>query len=97
MADDLIICRCEEITLGQISEALAEGACTVHAVKIATRAGMGLCQGRTCRSLVEGLVEGSGQGSCEHRPVTVRTPVRPVPLSRLALGSGEEEGRSCES
>ncbi|MFZ5824812.1 MAG: (2Fe-2S)-binding protein [Bacillota bacterium] len=93
MAGDLIICRCEGITLSRIQEAVAEGACTAHAVKIATRAGMGVCQGRTCRCLVESLV-GGGQ---EPRPITIRTPVRPVPLSRLALGAGEEEGRSCES
>lgn len=95
MADDLILCRCEEVTLGRVQEAIDAGACTVHAVKIATRAGMGVCQGRTCRGLVETLVTGSGKEPHGHRPVTFRQPVRPIPLARLAMETDREEGRPC--
>ena len=41
---DLIICRCEEVTLAQIEEAIAMGATSIKAVKKITRAGMGDCQ-----------------------------------------------------
>ncbi|HBN80615.1 MAG TPA: hypothetical protein DD433_04460, partial [Ruminococcaceae bacterium] len=46
--DDLIICRCEEITKGEIRRAVHEGMWTLTEVKRFLRAGMGLCQGQTC-------------------------------------------------
>ena len=56
MNDDTIICRCEEVTAGEIREACHCGASSVDGVKRMTRAGKGLCQGRTCRCLVESIV-----------------------------------------
>lgn len=89
MKDDEIICRCEEVALGEIREAIAGGARTVRQVKMATRAGMGLCQGRTCRPLVEAL----GADLCElpddaPSPLAFRPPVRPLTFGRLA-GEGD--------
>ena len=43
-----IICRCEEVSEGEIVEAIRRGARTVAAVKYRTRAGMGRCQGGFC-------------------------------------------------
>jgi NAD(P)H-nitrite reductase large subunit len=43
MNDDVIVCRCEEVTLGEVRRAIREGAIDVHGVKLHTRAGMGLC------------------------------------------------------
>ena len=54
--EDIIICRCEEITKGEILQAIRDGATTVDGIKRMTRAGKGLCQGRTCRTLVEGIL-----------------------------------------
>lgn len=53
---DLIICRCEEVTLAQIEEAIAMGATSIKAVKKITRAGMGDCQGRTCHRQIRALL-----------------------------------------
>lgn len=89
MGGDLIICRCEEIALGTINRALEEGADTVHAVRAATRAGMGFCQGRTCRSLLAALLNAAGHDPVGNRPVAFRMPVRPVPLTALAKLGGE--------
>jgi len=47
-----IVCRCEDVTLKQIKECIEDGFTTIDAIKTATRAGMGPCQGRTCRDLV---------------------------------------------
>lgn len=55
--DDILVCRCEEVTLGEIKKAIADGARTVTGVKLRTRAGMGLCQGRTCGKMVPGYLE----------------------------------------
>lgn len=52
MDDNIIICRCEEITYGEIKQAIREGARTIDGIKRMTRAGKGLCQGRTCRAVI---------------------------------------------
>lgn len=86
----IIICRCEEITKGEIIQAIRDGATTVDGIKRMTRAGKGLCQGRTCRPLVEAILmaELGHLPPAEEYPST-RPPVRPMPLS--ALLAGEED------
>ncbi|MBI5605442.1 MAG: (2Fe-2S)-binding protein [Deltaproteobacteria bacterium] len=85
--DDLVICRCEEITKGEIKEAIRNGLKTVSGIKRITRAGMGLCQGQTCERLVtQILARELGQTPAALEPMTARAPVRPLPLSVLATG-----------
>ncbi|MDF2548484.1 MAG: (2Fe-2S)-binding protein [Anaerosolibacter sp.] len=77
--NDEILCRCEEITEGQIREAIRQGATTVNEIKRWTRSGMGLCQGRTCRRLMERILsEEMGIPLKEITPATFRQPVRPI-------------------
>ena len=76
---DELICRCEEVSREEIEKAIEEGAVTINEVKRFTRAGMGLCQGRTCRRLVERILsEKTGVPLSEIQPSTYRQPVRPV-------------------
>jgi len=83
--DDLIICRCEEITKGQIRQAIRDGMATLNGVKRVTRAGMGLCQGQTCARLVSGiLAQELGLAPGEVEPTTARAPNRPVPMHVFA-------------
>ncbi|MEW5725503.1 MAG: (2Fe-2S)-binding protein [Thermodesulfobacteriota bacterium] len=85
--DDLIICRCEEISKGEIKEAIRSGLVTLNGIKRVTRAGMGLCQGQTCGRLVTQVVcRELGLSPAEVEPATARAPVRPVRLSVLATG-----------
>ena len=85
--DDLVICRCEEVTKGEIKEAIRNGMRTLNGVKRVTRAGMGLCQGQTCQRLVSQiLAEELGMPPVEVEPTTTRAPVRPVRFSVLASG-----------
>jgi len=82
--DDMIICRCEEITLGEIKQAIKDGACDVTGVKRRTRAGMGLCQGRTCEKLIQQIIkEESDKKIDETGTSTSRPPVRPVTFGTL--------------
>lgn len=77
--DDLVVCRCEEVTVGDIKNAIKDGAVTVEGVKKRTRAGMGLCQGRTCSKLVSRIVASMiGAKPEEIQPDTVRMPIKPV-------------------
>ena len=86
--DDLIICRCESVRLGQIQSSILQcGAQTVNQVKKLTRAGMGLCQGRTCAKLVETLLVSNGAAPPAAEPYQARPPVRGVPVGTLAAAS----------
>ena len=85
MKDDLIICRCQEITRSEIEEAIRENDLrTIQEVKRFTRAGMGLCQGKTCGRLVmEILRSETSRSPREVPPDTARPPVRAVPIDIL--------------
>jgi bacterioferritin-associated ferredoxin len=83
--DDMIICRCEEITKGEIKAAIRSGMQTLNGIKRITRAGMGLCQGQTCQRLVTQIIaEELRQSVADIEPVTARGPVRPLLLSAFA-------------
>jgi bacterioferritin-associated ferredoxin len=83
--DDLVICRCEEITKGEIKEAIRNGIQTLNGIKRITRAGMGLCQGQTCQMLVARiLTEELGLAPEAVDPTTARGPVRPIRLQVFA-------------
>jgi len=92
---DMIICRCQEVTLKEIVQAIAEGATTVNEIKRRTRAGMGLCQGKSCSILVRKiLAEHTGQKFAKVMPGTSRPPVRPIALSTLASLEDDTDGKS---
>lgn len=92
--DDIIVCRCEEITAGEIRKAIREyKAFSVTEIKRRVRAGMGLCQGRTCGKLVMRiLAEETGQKMNELQPSTDRPPVRPVTFGELIGSDDMKEG-----
>ena len=54
--DDRIVCRCEEVTKGEIRRAVHDGMFTITEIRRYLRAGMGLCQGQTCAKLVKRIV-----------------------------------------
>jgi len=89
--DDMIVCRCEEVTLGEIKEAIAQGAIDVVGVKRRTRAGMGLCQGRTCEKMIQQILSQElGISPDKTGNSSVRPPVRPVTFGTLAGGEFSE-------
>lgn len=86
MNEDLLICRCQEITQSEIEEAVRQNDLRLmQEVKRTTRAGMGLCQGKTCGHLVMGiLARETNQAPSEVKPDSTRPPVRAVPVRVLA-------------
>ncbi|MFL0365645.1 (2Fe-2S)-binding protein [Pseudobacillus sp. 179-B 2D1 NHS] len=75
----LVICRCEEVTYGQLCETAEEHHCTARELKLRTRAGMGFCGGRTCRIIVDRVVESVLSNTEEGEiPLKYQPPVRPV-------------------
>jgi len=79
---DVLVCRCEEVTRKDIEKAIDEGCTTINEIKRRTRAGMGLCQGRTCTRLIAQILgEKTGKNPEEITPPTKRIPSRPVSIS----------------
>ena len=90
MGEDILICRCKEVTKAEIIEAIRDGATTIDGVKKRTKAGMGLCQGKTCERLVAKIIsEETGISMDEILPATKRIPVRPVNIGVIGGGSDE--------
>jgi D-hydroxyproline dehydrogenase subunit alpha len=88
--EDTVICRCEEVTLGDIRRVVAGGARGINEVKGLTRSGMGNCQGRICEDLVARVVAAAARGGTDAQAVqsagtfTARSPLYPLPLETLA-------------
>ena len=79
--DDMVICRCEEVTQGEIRRAVHAGLFTITEIRRYLRAGMGLCQGQTCARLVKGIVAAElGSVPAELEPASSRAPMRPIEM-----------------
>jgi NAD(P)H-nitrite reductase len=79
--DDMIICRCEEITKGEIRKAVHDGMFTITEIRRYLRTGMGLCQGQTCGKLVKGIVARELKISpLELETAVSRAPMRPIEM-----------------
>lgn len=88
--DDMIICRCEEITKGEIRKAVHDGMWTLTELRRYLRAGMGLCQGQTCLKMVKEIMARElGVSPNELESATSRAPMRPTEMKIM----GKEEGR----
>lgn len=89
--DDLLICRCEEVTKGEIRQAVHAGMFTIEEIRRFLRSGMGLCQGQTCGKLVKGIVARELQASlAEIEPATSRAPMRPTEMRIMAKDGGDD-------
>jgi D-hydroxyproline dehydrogenase subunit alpha len=89
---DTIVCRCEEITLGELDRAI-DASADVSVVKGLTRAGMGLCQGKMCqRQVAARAAHRHGVPIASVGTPTPRLPVRPVPVGAMADDSFEDAG-----
>lgn len=83
--DDTIVCRCEEITAGQIRAVVQVGNPGPNQVKAFTRAGMGPCQGRQCGHAVTRIIaEMEGRTPDEVGYYSIRPPLKPITLGELA-------------
>ena len=79
--DDLLVCRCEEVTKGQIRKAVHEGIFTLEEMRRYLRSGMGLCQGQTCGKLVKTIIASELNVSpAEVVPASSRAPMRPIEM-----------------
>lgn len=78
LRDDTLVCRCEEVTVGRLRTAVeVTGSSDPVSVKLTSRAGLGICQGRVCGRVVSELLGSSS-------PMQARPVVTPVRLGDLA-------------
>jgi NADP-dependent aldehyde dehydrogenase len=87
LTPETIVCRCEEVTAGQITEARESlGARDARTLKSFTRAGMGWCQGRVCGFAAACLGTGHGNApTAESLSASAKRPLSaPVAIGELA-------------
>jgi NADPH-dependent 2,4-dienoyl-CoA reductase/sulfur reductase-like enzyme len=91
--DDTIVCRCEEVTAGQIREMATLGCRGPNQTKFFSRCGMGPCQGRMCGTTVTHLLaEANGIGMEEVGYYRIRPPLKPIPLVAMASAGAAAPG-----
>ncbi len=89
--DETIVCRCEEVTAGEVRRLAALGCQGPNQTKAFSRCGMGPCQGRLCGLTVsELLAEALGRPVAEVGTYRVRPPIKPIKLGALAGADLEE-------
>ena len=87
----MLICRCEEITKGEIRQAVHDGMWTITEIRRYLRCGMGLCQGQTCAKLVKSIVARELKVSpAQLEPATARSPMRPIEMRAFANEAKED-------
>ncbi|UXI03279.1 NAD(P)/FAD-dependent oxidoreductase [Photobacterium sp. TY1-4] len=84
-ADRTLVCRCEEVTAGEIRH-LARNQCHgINQIKSLTRCGMGPCQGRYCGPTVAEIIAAeTNQSPSEVGYYRIRHPIKPLKLGELA-------------
>jgi hypothetical protein len=93
----VIVCRCEDVYLDDVETSLADSdrPMSAHELKLQTRAGMGVCQGRTCGPLIRSLLRGHSEllADAQLGPGS-NAPARPMTLLDLAASRSDAEARS---
>jgi len=90
--DQVIVCRCEDITLGEIRELINKGYTTIDEIKRISRCGFGPCQGNTClQLLIAELTYQTGKEIKAIKMPTFRPPTRNIELGVLARGEENEK------
>jgi len=90
---DTILCRCEDVTYGEVEDAALRAADSVTSLKAWCRAGQGPCQSRTCGTLLAATIARARrvpEGEVGH--ASARPPIRPVSLGTVAASVTEGEG-----
>jgi glycine/D-amino acid oxidase-like deaminating enzyme len=91
--DDVVLCRCEDISFGELRREITEGYDGLAVMKRKTRLGMGRCQGRYCASTAALLLEQTtGRARAVEQFFAPRLPAKPVPAAALAYEKPEWGG-----
>ncbi|AIS16242.1 FAD/NAD(P)-dependent oxidoreductase [Pseudomonas rhizosphaerae] len=79
--DQLMLCRCEEISVGEVRQVVAQGHTDINRVKAHCRVGMGRCQGRMCGSAtVEIIAQAAARPVQDVGRLRAQAPIKPLPF-----------------
>jgi NADPH-dependent 2,4-dienoyl-CoA reductase/sulfur reductase-like enzyme len=83
--DETIVCRCEEVTAGEVRRMTKLGCLGPNQTKAFSRCGMGPCQGRMCGPTVAAILAAeNGLDPEEVGQYRIRPPLKPVPIGAIA-------------
>jgi bacterioferritin-associated ferredoxin len=90
-SNEVVICRCEEITAGEIREiAQTSGALELNRLKAFSRVGMGRCQGRMCAcAAAELLAHCTQQAPSQVGRLRGQAPIKPIPFEKVLSANTE--------
>ncbi len=84
-ADEVIVCRCEDVSAGAIRQHVALGCLGPNQTKAFGRCGMGPCQGRLCGlSVTEIIAEQRQVPAAAVGYYRIRSPLKPITLAQLS-------------
>lgn len=90
--DELVVCRCENITAGELrrtAEANANG--DINRIKALCRVGMGRCQGRMCGvAATEILADALQVPVAQIGRIRGQAPIKPLPLDMTVAATAQE-------
>ena len=89
--DQIIICRCSDVTLQDIHELLEQGYTSFEDLKRLLRIGMGPCQGQTCAELVRKEIAAYLHKEVESVPIHKTRPLTMGVKLKAIAGSEEDE------
>ena len=93
MSRKVILCRCEDVTLADVQQAVKLGRADLEEVKRYTGFGTGPCQGKEClREVARAVAEASGTRPSALAPFTARPPLVPTELGVLAAAGRKGAG-----
>ena len=77
-----LVCRCEDVTLHELVQAIERGHDDIESLKRYTGFGTGWCQGKSCVALCARLLV--ERGGSANLPITPRPPLHPMRIGDLA-------------
>src|SRR5262249_16805148 len=84
LSDRAILCRCEEVKVGEVRAALRSGCRSLHEIRTLCRVGMGPCQGRFCTVTTLRLIaQETSSGLQQLGHGSPRPPVRPLRVNEM--------------
>jgi NADPH-dependent 2,4-dienoyl-CoA reductase/sulfur reductase-like enzyme len=79
--DETVVCRCEEVSAGDIRAVVSDGHWEMNRVKAMCRVGMGRCQGRMCGlAAAEIVAHSSGRELASIGRLRGQAPIKPLPF-----------------
>jgi glycine/D-amino acid oxidase-like deaminating enzyme len=90
--EDTILCRCENVTSGNIDSILKDGYEDLSSIKRLSRAGMGRCQGRYCANMLLKKIKNINPEAITHETFAPQIPIKPFPIHLMLKEQPEWKG-----